>query len=96
MHARPGLSAVLDRLSREQLPALVRGDCGYGNEPFIGELEDRSQTYLFKLRQTKGVQRLLARQFAREEWRVRPALAIRVGVRWRTPCGWPAGISDAG
>ena len=68
MYARPGLSAVLDSLSREQLPALVRGDCGYGNEPFIGEigeLEDRSQTYLFKLRQTKGVQRLLARQFAR-------------------------------
>src|ERR1700681_2686139 len=68
MHARPGLSAVLDSLSREQLPALVRGDCGYGNEPFIGELEDRSQAYLFKLRQTKGVQRLLARQFAREDW----------------------------
>ncbi len=68
MHARPGLSAVLDSLSREQLPALVRGDCGYGNEPFIGELEDRSQVYLFKLRQTKGVQRLLARQFARQDW----------------------------
>ncbi len=50
LHARPGLCAVLDSLSREQLPALVRGDCGYGNEPFIGELEDRGQPYLFKLR----------------------------------------------
>jgi hypothetical protein len=55
-------------LNEGQLPALVRGDCGFGNEPFIGELEDRNQTYLFKLRQTKGVQRLLARQFARADW----------------------------
>ena len=67
-HAHPGLSAVLNRLHEGQLPALVRGDCGFGNEPFIGELEDRNQTYLFKLRQTKGVQRLLARQFARQDW----------------------------
>jgi hypothetical protein len=65
---RPGLGAVLDRLQPEQLPALVRGDCGFGNEPFIRELEDRGQAYLFKLRQTKGVQRLLARQFERTDW----------------------------
>jgi hypothetical protein len=68
MHARPGLIAVLDSLSRGQLPALVRGDCGFGNEPFIGELEDRSQPYLFKLRQSQGVKRLLARQFSRQDW----------------------------
>jgi hypothetical protein len=65
---RPGLGAVLDSLQPEQLPALVRGDCGFGNEPFIRELEDRGQAYLFKLRQTKGVQRLLARQFERTDW----------------------------
>jgi hypothetical protein len=28
-HARPGLSDVLDSLNKEQLPALVRGDCGF-------------------------------------------------------------------
>ena len=46
-HARPGLSAVLDSLNKGQLPALVRGDCGFGNEPFILELEGRVQSYLF-------------------------------------------------
>jgi hypothetical protein len=66
--ARPGLMAVLDKLESQQRPALVRGDCGFGNEPFIAELESRSQPYLFKLRQTKGVQRLLSRQFARQDW----------------------------
>jgi len=67
-HARPGLSAVLDSLPPEQLPALVRGDCGFGNEPFIDELDKRNQPYLFKLRQTSGVKKLLQRQFARQDW----------------------------
>jgi hypothetical protein len=67
-HARPGLSDILDSLSQEQLPALVRGDCGFGNEPFIDELEKRNQPYLFKLRQTGGVKKLLRRQFARKDW----------------------------
>jgi hypothetical protein len=47
---------------------LVRGDCGFGNEPFIAELETRGQPYLFKLRQTSGVKKLLMRQFARKDW----------------------------
>jgi Transposase DDE domain len=67
-YAGEGLGEILDSLSSQQQPALVRGDCGFGNEPFIGALEDRNQAYLFKLRQSKGVQRLLARQFARQDW----------------------------
>ena len=66
--ARPGLMGVLDRLGEQQRPALVRGDCGFGNEPFIAELEQRDQPYLFKLRQTAGVKKLLSRQFARQDW----------------------------
>jgi hypothetical protein len=66
--ARPGLMGVLDKLNGQQRPALVRGDCGFGNEPFIAELEDRAQPYLFKLRQTVGVKKLLTRQFARDDW----------------------------
>jgi hypothetical protein len=69
-YARPGLSDVLDSLSKEQLPALVRGDCGFGNEPFIDELERRGQPYLFKLRQTGGVKKMLRRQFARKDWTI--------------------------
>jgi Transposase DDE domain group 1 len=66
--ARPGLMGVLDKLTTEQRPALVRGDCGFGNEPFIAELEEPGQPYLFKLRQTAGVKKLLSRQFARDDW----------------------------
>ncbi len=67
-HARPGLHEILNSLPAQQQPALVRGDCGFGNEPFIAELEKRGQPYLFKLRQTGGVKKLLARQFARKDW----------------------------
>jgi hypothetical protein len=49
---------------------LVRGDCGFGNEPFIAELEKRGQSYLFKLRQTSGVKKMLRRQFARQDWTI--------------------------
>jgi hypothetical protein len=63
-----GLMGVLDKLDAPQRPALVRGDSGFGNEPFIAELEERAQPYLFKLRQTAGVKKLLTRQFARDDW----------------------------
>ena len=46
----------------------MRGDCGFGNEPFIAKLEKRNQAYLFKLRQTGGVKKLLMRQFERKDW----------------------------
>jgi hypothetical protein len=66
--ARPGLIGVLDNLGEQHRPALVRGDCGFGNEPLIAELQGRAQPYLFKLRQTAGAKKLLARQFARDDW----------------------------
>ena len=67
-YTQPGLIALLDSLKPAQYPAMVRGDCGFGNDPFIKELESRNQRYLFKLRQTKGVQKLLQKQFQRKDW----------------------------
>jgi hypothetical protein len=66
--ALPGLEALMDRFTEHQRPALVRGDCGFGNEPFIAALERRHQPYLFKLRQSTGIKRLLASQFSRLDW----------------------------
>lgn len=66
-HAKAGLVQLLDELD-QQRPVLVRGDCGYGNEGILVELEQRRQPYLLRLRQTKNVQRLVARQFGRGDW----------------------------
>ena len=67
VHAKSGLVRLLDELG-PQRPALVRGDSGYGNEGILLALEAREQSYLLRLRQTKNVQRLVARQFARNDW----------------------------
>jgi len=66
-HAKTALGRLLDELG-EKRPALVRGDSGYGNEGILVELESRKQPYLLRLRQTKTVQRLVAQQFARDDW----------------------------
>ncbi|WP_235823469.1 transposase, partial [Azohydromonas sediminis] len=72
VHARAALGQLLDELGQDPLgnrrPALVRGDSGYGNEGILTELESRHQPYLLRLRQTQNVQRLVAQQFARQDW----------------------------
>jgi Transposase DDE domain group 1 len=66
-HAKAALGRLLDELG-EKAPALVRGDCGYGNEDIIDVCEQRSQKYLLRLRKTSNVKRLIERLFRREDW----------------------------
>ena len=67
-HGLPALGRILDELCTEQRPALTRGDCGYGNEDMITLHERRGLRYLFRLRQTANVKRLVERVFKREGW----------------------------
>jgi hypothetical protein len=67
-HSLPGLIELLLRLPVDQRPKLVRGDCAFGNEGVMRELEDIDQPYLFKLRQSPNVKRLIERQFRRADW----------------------------
>jgi hypothetical protein len=66
-HAKAPLERLLDELG-EQTPALVRGDCGYGNEDIIDICEQRELPYLLRLRKTANVKRLVERLFRREDW----------------------------
>ena len=74
----------------DKRPALVRGDCGYGNEGILMELERRAQPYLLRLRQTKNVQRLVARQFALMDWSRPDAQGCQVGEDQLKLDGWSA------
>jgi hypothetical protein len=67
-HGLPRLLTILEHLSPEQRPALVRGDSAFGNEGVMAALEDMKQAYLFKLRQSAGVKRLIERQWSRHDW----------------------------
>jgi hypothetical protein len=89
IHAKAGLARLLDELG-DRRPALVRGDCGYGNEGILVELESRGQPYLLRLRKTKNVQRLVARQFARMDWSRPDAQGCQVVEDWLKLEGWSA------
>ena len=68
-HTLPGLIDLLSTLRPEQRPKLVRGDCAFGNEKMMCELEECEQSYLFKLKQSANVKRLVQRQWRQSCWR---------------------------
>jgi hypothetical protein len=67
-HSRPGLVALLEGLLQAQRPQLVRGDSAFGSEGEMEALETLGQPYLFKLRQSPGVTKLVQRQWNRPDW----------------------------
>lgn len=68
-HSAPGLWTLLDRIPRDCWPTLLRGDSGLGSQTVMQEAERRGIDYLFKLRLTKNVKRLIERLFAKTGWR---------------------------
>jgi hypothetical protein len=69
-HSLPRLSARLAGRQREQRPALVRGDIAFGTDGVMAAMETLGQCYLFTLRQSAGVKRLIERQWSRCDWQV--------------------------
>jgi Transposase DDE domain group 1 len=91
VHAKAALGRLLDELSDgpdSRRPALVRGDSGYGNEGILLELERREQPYLLRLRQTANVQRLVAQQFARQDWSLADNQGCQMAEDWLQLNGW--------
>jgi hypothetical protein len=67
-YAQPGLWAWLDARPKKQWPFLIRGDVAWGHEEMMRQAEERKVRYLFKLRQSQGVQALLERTTKEDEW----------------------------
>lgn len=59
-HSMPGLIQLLNRLAPDCQPEFVRGDCDWGNDPVMRELEAQGHHYLFKLKRSKRVKQLVA------------------------------------
>lgn len=68
-HTLPGLLRILDGLAAHQRPKLVRGDAGLAGEPLLCALEEREQSYLFKLRLTHNVKRYIEKLFWQRDWK---------------------------
>jgi len=67
-HSLPGLLKILDALPPHRRPKIVRGDCGFGSDTLMTPLEERQQSYLFKLRLSKNVKRHIERVFWDAGW----------------------------
>ncbi len=67
-YSLPRLISLLQSLTPDKRPQLVRGDNAFGNEPVMHELEAINQPYLFKLRQTSGVKQFIERNWSRQDW----------------------------
>src|SRR5450631_2209396 len=73
--AQPGLWAFLDGLPEKSRPVLLRGDCHWGAEKAMAGAEERRLPYLFKLKQSAKVKKLIARIFREEGW-------VEAGQKW--------------
>ncbi len=67
-HTLPGLSELLQRLPAHCQPAFIRGDCDWGNDPVMTELEGMGQDYLFKVKRSKGVKALIGQVHGQGKW----------------------------
>jgi hypothetical protein len=67
-HSLPGLKKLLLGLPLDKRPRLVRGDCAFGTERVMCELDEMEQRYLFKLKQSTNVKRLVNRHWPAAGW----------------------------
>ena len=74
--AQPELWSLLDGLAKSSHPTFLRGDCGWGNERAMDGAEQRKVPYLFKLKQSANVKKLIVKLLGNEQW-------VEAGQRWQ-------------
>lgn len=74
--AQPELWAFLDGLAERERPVFLRGDSHWGAEKAMLGAEERSLGYLFKLKQSAQVKKLIGQIFRKEEW-------VEAGQEWQ-------------
>lgn len=67
-HSMPGLLALLDRLPANGKPQFIRGDCDWGTEQVMRELEEKNYRYLFKLKKSTYVKQLIKKHHGYGQW----------------------------
>jgi len=76
LYAQPELWAFLDGLPEGKRPLLLRGDSQWGSEKAMVGAEERELGYLFKLKQSANVKKLIGQIFRKEEW-------VEAGQQWQ-------------
>jgi len=76
MFAQPGLWTFVDGLEAGSRPVFIRGDCHWGAEKAMVGAEERDLHYLFKLKQSANVKKLIQQTFDKQEW-------VEAGQQWQ-------------
>jgi hypothetical protein len=74
--AQPELWALLDGIPKQSQPRFLRGDCNWGTERAMEGAEQRKLPYLFKLKQSVNVRRLIAKLIGNDQW-------VDAGQQWQ-------------
>ncbi len=69
-YTAPSLWSLLERLPRQQWPQFIRGDCGFGTDGVMNVAEEKGIPFLFKIKQTKNVKRLIEKLMLNREWSI--------------------------
>jgi hypothetical protein len=67
-YSAPGLWELLERLPRDCWPSFIRGDCDWGVDDVMLMAEEAELPYLFKLRQSKNVKKLIHKAHCSGDW----------------------------
>ena len=76
LYAQPELWAFVDGLAERDRPIFMRGDSHWGAEKAMLGAEERALGYLFKLKQSANVKKLIGQIFRKEEW-------VEAGQQWQ-------------
>lgn len=67
-YTAPDLWSLLERIPRHHWPKFIRGDCAFGTDGVMSKAEEIGVPYLFKLKLTKNVRRLIEVLMVNQEW----------------------------
>src|SRR5713226_9248622 len=74
--AQPELWSLLDGLPKASYPRFLRGDCNWGTERAMEGAEQREIPYVFKLKQSVNVKKLIAKLMGNDQW-------VDAGQKWQ-------------
>lgn len=67
-YSAPDLWSLLDRIPRSSWPQFIRGDIAFGTDGMMSKAEEKDVPFLFKLKQSANVKRLIEIVMKNDDW----------------------------
>jgi hypothetical protein len=67
-YTAPGIWSLLEKIPRSHWPDFIRGDIAFGTEAIMTEADNIGIPYLFKLKKTRNVKKLVEYHMKIDEW----------------------------